>query len=142
MSDNTVTVIGNLTADPTITYSAGGTAVATIKVAVNRRYQSGGEWKEQVSYFKVTAFGQHAENITGSFLKGDRVVVVGRLQSETYETKDGRTVTEVGIVADDVAASTRWATVDMARTARTNTIDKPTQRPTRPSKPADDEEAF
>ena len=57
MADNNITLVGNLTRDPELRYTNGGQAVASFGVACNRRYQQNGEWKEQVSFFNVVAWG-------------------------------------------------------------------------------------
>ncbi len=58
MADNTITLVGNLTREPELKFTQTGRAVASFGIAVGRRYQVNGEWKEQTSYFNVTAWGQ------------------------------------------------------------------------------------
>lgn len=53
MPDNTITLSGNVTRDPELRYTTGGKAVASFGLAVNRRYQVGGEWQEQTSFFDI-----------------------------------------------------------------------------------------
>jgi single-strand DNA-binding protein len=55
-SENSVTLVGNLTKDPELRYTATGRGVASFGIAVNRRYQVNGEWQEQVSFFNVVAW--------------------------------------------------------------------------------------
>lgn len=57
MSDNTITLSGNVTRDPELRFTTGGKAVASFGLAVNRRYQTGGEWQESTSFFDVVAWG-------------------------------------------------------------------------------------
>ena len=118
MSDNSITVEGNLSRDPELRFTAAGRAVASFGIAVNRRYQVNGEWTEQVSFFNVVAWGELGENAAGSLYKGSRVIVTGRLESREFEGKDGVKKTAVEIVADDLGASLRWATVQVERVAR------------------------
>ena len=86
MADSTVTIVGNLTRDPELRFTAGGKGVASFGVAVNRRYQVNGEWQEKVSFFNVTAWDQLGENAAASLTKGARIIVTGRLEQREYET--------------------------------------------------------
>ena len=70
MADNTITLVGNLTRDPELRFTANGRAVASFGIAVGRRYQVNGEWQEQTSYFNVTAWGDLGENAAASLSKG------------------------------------------------------------------------
>ena len=56
-SENSVTLVGNVTKDPELRYTTGGRGVASFGLAVNRRYQVNGEWQEQVSFFNIVAWG-------------------------------------------------------------------------------------
>ena len=100
---NKVFLMGNLTRDPELRYTAQGTAVANFSIAVNRSYKgSDGDFKKEVNYFKIIVWGRTGENCSNYLSKGKPVLVEGRLNNNSYETKDGqkRTVTE--IVADNV----------------------------------------
>jgi len=88
-SENSVTLVGNLTKDPELRYTATGRGVASFGLAVNRRYQQNGEWQEQVSFFNVVAWGDLGENAAASLNKGNRIVVTGRLEQRSYDTKEG-----------------------------------------------------
>ncbi|WP_394937240.1 single-stranded DNA-binding protein [uncultured Ilumatobacter sp.] len=116
--DNTVTLTGNLTKDPELRYTTGGRGVASFGLAVNRRYQVNGEWQEQVSFFNVVAWADLGENAAASLHKGNRIVVTGRLEQRSYETREGekRNVTEV--IADDLGPSLRWAQAQVERISR------------------------
>lgn len=117
-SENNVTLVGNLTRDPELRYTTGGRGIASFGLAVNRRYQVNGEWQEQVSFFNVVAWGDLGENAAASLTKGNRIVVTGRLEQRSYESKEGekRNVTEV--VADDLGPSLRWAQAQIERISR------------------------
>jgi single-strand DNA-binding protein len=117
-SENSVTLVGNLTRDPELRYTTGGRGVASFGLAVNRRYQVNGEWQEQVSFFNVVAWGDLGENAAASLTKGARTIVTGRLEQRSYETKDGekRSVTEV--IADELGPSLRWAQAQVERISR------------------------
>jgi single-strand DNA-binding protein len=116
----TTTVVGNLTRDPEIRYTRDGQATTTLGVAVNRRWQNRAtnEWEEATSFFDVVTWRDLAENIALSLTKGMRVVVSGRLEQRSWETEDGDGRFKVEIVADEVGASLRFATVDVQRIER------------------------
>lgn len=117
-TDNTVTLIGNLTKDPELRFTVSGRGVASFGLAVNRRWQQNGEWQEAVSFFNVVAWAELGENAAASLLKGSRCMVTGRLEQRSYDTKDGekRNITEV--IADDLGPSLRWAQAQVERIQR------------------------
>ena len=92
----TVTITGGLTRDPELRFTQAGKAVATLGVAVSRRYQVNNEWQEETSFFNVVAWGQLGENVASSLGKGDQIVVTGRLQQRSWD-KDGekKYITEI-----------------------------------------------
>jgi single-strand DNA-binding protein len=120
--DNTVTITGNATREPELRYTPSGQAVASFGVAVNRRWQNRQtqEWEEAVSFFDVTAWSQLAENVSESVAKGTRVTITGRLDQRSWETPEGDKRSKIEIVADDIAVSLRWATVDVTRNERSD----------------------
>lgn len=116
--DSTVTIVGNLTRDPELRFTAGGKGVASFGVAVSRRFQQNGEWTEKTSFFNVTAWDTLGENIAASLTKGSRVLVTGRLEQREYETKEGEKRNVVEVVADEVGPSLRWARCEVERVER------------------------
>ena len=117
---NSITISGNITRDPEMRYTPSGVSKVTFGVAVNRswRNQQTQEWDEQTSFFNVVAWRQLAENVGASLTKGARVVVTGRLEQRSWETDQGEKRSIVEIVADDVAASFRFATAEIHRVER------------------------
>jgi single-strand DNA-binding protein len=118
MADNTVTIVGNLTRDPELRFTAGGRAVASFGMAVSRRYQVNNEWQEQTSFFNVVAWGQLGENAASSLNKGARIIVNGRLEQRSYETQEGEKRNVVEVIADELGPSLRWATAQVDRNDR------------------------
>jgi single-strand DNA-binding protein len=119
-SDNQITIVGNLTDDPELRYTPNGAAVATIRVAVNRRIPDGaGGWKDaETSFFRVNAWRTLAENAAESLTRGTRVVVTGRLRSRSWENQEGETRSAVEIEADELGPSLRWATAKVEKQSR------------------------
>ena len=96
---NSVVLIGRLTRDPELRYTAGTQmAVATFTVAIDRPVRAGGE--RQTDFPRVTVFGKQAENCEKFLAKGR--LVQGRLQTGSYTNKDGVTVYTTDVVADRV----------------------------------------
>ena len=118
MADSTVTIVGNITRDPELRFTAGGKGVASFGVAVSRRFQQNGEWQEKTSFFNVTAWDTLGENCAASLTKGTRVIVTGRLEQREYETKEGEKRSVVEIVADEIGPSMRWARAEVERISR------------------------
>ena len=116
---NNVTVVGNLTADPELRFTASGVAMVNISVADSRRYQDrNGEWQEDTSFFRGTCWRDLAENVAESLTKGARVVISGRLKQRTWETKEGEKRNVVELDIQDIGPSLRWATASVTRTPR------------------------
>jgi single-strand DNA-binding protein len=114
---NYVTFIGNLTDDPELRYTQGGTPVATIRLASNRRWNDrDGQQQEETTYLNVTCWRDMAENVAESLHKGDRAIAIGRLKVRSYENREGQTVWTTEIEADEIAPSLRWARTSISRT--------------------------
>ena len=117
---NNVTVIGNLTADPELRFTASGVAMVNISVADSRRYQDrNGDWQEDTSFFRGTCWRDMAENVAESLTKGARIVISGRLKQRTWETAEGEKRNVVELDIQDIGPSLRWATATVTKTPRT-----------------------
>ena len=105
MSLNKAMIIGNLGRDPEMRYTQGGQAVTQFTVAVNRNYKdASGEWKEETEWFRVVAWGPLAERTAENLRKGRKVYVEGRLQTRSWEDKDGQKRYTTELVASEVKA--------------------------------------
>lgn len=93
---NTVQLIGRVARDIELRYSQSGTAIARFAVAVDRPTKEGAE--KQSDFPSVVAFGKQAETIEKFFPKGARIGLTGRLQTGSYQDKDGRTVYTTDVV--------------------------------------------
>lgn len=98
----TVTVVGNLGADPEVRFGGDGKAVARLRVAVNERRKVDGQWQDATQWFAVAVFGKQAEHCGQYLAKGRQVLVQGRLSAREYQAKDGTTKTAVEVAADKV----------------------------------------
>lgn len=99
---NSVTLGGNLTRDPELRYTQGGTAVLSMSVAVNESRKDGnGEWTDYPNYIDMTLFGKRAESVSDYLSKGTYVAVTGRLHQSRWE-KDGQKRSKVEVVVDNL----------------------------------------
>lgn len=124
MIDNNVTVVGNIVSDPELRFTAGGTALARLAIAHNRRWRdrSSGEQREETSFLNIQVWGELAEHVCESLRRGDLAVVVGRLEQRSWETPQGEKRSTVGIVASEVSPSLRWATCQVQKAQREQQI--------------------
>lgn len=129
MTDTTVTIVGNTTRDAEIKFTTSGQSVGEFGVAVNKRVKgANGEWEDGTpEFYDVTVWGTTAENFAESCPRGTRVLVVGRLQFDTWE-KDGEKRSKVKIVADHVGPELRWSTAAVTKVAKGDGA-KPASRP-------------
>lgn len=103
VSFNRVILAGNLTRDPDIRHIPSGAQVTEFSIAVNRTYKTaGGEKKEEVCYVKIITWNKLAENCGKYLAKGRPILIEGRLQSRTWETKEGEKRSTMEVIADRV----------------------------------------
>jgi single-strand DNA-binding protein len=88
---NVVVITGNLTRDPDLRSTGGGTSVCEMRVAVNSRRKNGqtGQWEDKPNYFDVVVFGAQADNCATYLQRGRPVAVEGRLDWREWEAKEG-----------------------------------------------------
>ncbi len=88
---NVVVITGNLTRDPELRSTGGGTSVCELRVAVNSRRKNGqtGQWEDKPNFFDVVVFGAQADNCATYLQRGRPVAVEGRLDWREWEAKDG-----------------------------------------------------
>jgi single-strand DNA-binding protein len=98
---NHVILIGRLTRDAELKYTAGGTAVCKFAVAVNRRRKNGDQWEDEANFFDVVLWGKQGEALEKYLLKGKQVGIDGELRQERWE-KDGQNRSRVEIAANTI----------------------------------------
>ena len=100
---NRVVLVGNLTRDPELRHTPGGTPVCSLRIAVNsRRKDESGNWTDKPNYFSVSVFGNQAESCAQYLSKGRPVAVDGRLDWREWEDQNGNKRQAVEIWADTV----------------------------------------
>jgi single-strand DNA-binding protein len=153
--ETTITVIGNLTADPELRFTPSGAAVASFTVASTPRTfdRNTGEWKDgEALFLRCSVWRQAAENVAESLTRGSRVLVSGRLRQRSFETRDGEKRTVVELEVDEVGPSLRYATAKINKVNRGSgggggygasaPADDPWGSAAPASPPADDEPPF
>ena len=117
MSINRVNISGNLTRDPELRSTAGGTQILSFGVAVNdrRRNQQTGEWEDVPNFVDCVVFGQRAEALSRFLSKGSKVAIEGKLRFSSWETKEGQKRSKLEVVVDEIEFLSR------AQTATTTT---------------------
>jgi single-strand DNA-binding protein len=121
--DTIMTVIGNLTADPELRFTASGAAVANFTVASTPRTfdRNSGEWKDgEALFLRCNIWRQPAENVAESLTRGARVIVSGRLKQRSFETKEGEKRTVIELEVDEIGPSLRYATAKINRAQRSD----------------------
>jgi single-strand DNA-binding protein len=148
--DNKITIVGNPTRVPEMSFTAGGVARATFTVAASRRFKkSDGSDGENTVFWNVIVWREAAENLIASNITTrTRLVVTGEVVQRSWQTDDGQKRSTIEISADEVAVSTRWAPVaqDTSGGQRRSSAPAQQQAPA-PQEPAgagytDDEEPF
>lgn len=138
MTGAEVTVSGNITADPELRYTQNGIPVAQFNVAhtPRRLNRQTNEWEDagDTLFLRVNVWRDQGENIAASLHKGDAVVVIGRLVSREWETREGEKRTSVECEADIVSIDLRRARVERVQRIRrddtpASTTDEPWATP-------------
>lgn len=137
MSASPVTLVGNLTSDPNLSFLTNGTAKLTFSIAVNHYWtDQSGEKQQKASYFNVIAWRNLAEEGGNVLGKGVKVVVTGRLEQRSYDDKEGNKKSVVEVVADNIglAVSGVESYVRKERSAEGGFAGKTAARPAAPKR--------
>lgn len=119
--DTTITIVGNITSDPSLTFTQSGAAVANFTVASTPRSfdKQSGEWKDgEALFLRCNVWRQVAENVAESLVRGSRVIVTGRLRQRSFDTKEGEKRTVVELEVDEIGPSLRYATAQVKKAER------------------------
>lgn len=105
---NKAIIIGNLTRDPELKALPSGSKVTTFSVATNRTYKDkNGAKQESVEYHNIVVFGKVAELVAQYLKKGSQALIEGRIQTRSWDDKDGQKKYRTEIVADTVQFGSR-----------------------------------
>jgi single-strand DNA-binding protein len=138
---NQVNLAGKLTRDPSIKFLADQKAVAEFGLAINRRWKSNGEAREETTFVDIEVWGTTAENAAKYLKKASGVYVSGRLKLDTWEDKNGGGKrSKLRVVADVIQFTDSKPAGAPAATAPAPAAPAPTTPP--PAAPADEEPPF
>lgn len=98
---NSVALIGRLTRDAELKYTAGGQAVCKFSIAVNRRRKNGDQWEDEANYFDIVLWGRQGESLNQYLVKGKQIGVDGELRQDRWQ-QDGQNRSRVEIVANNI----------------------------------------
>ena len=108
-------------------------------MAENRNHKdASGEWQQTTSYYSIVTWRKLAEHAVSSLHKGDRVVAVGRMRQDEWTTDTGETRRRYLIDADELAASIRFATLDVQKSQRLESAEPKEYAPDDPERPFDE----
>ena len=104
MSINRVNITGNLTRDPELRATAGGTQMLAFGVAVNdrRKNPQTGAWEDVPNFVDCIVFGQRAEAVSRFISKGSKVAIEGKLRYSAWETKEGQRRSKLEVIVDEI----------------------------------------
>lgn len=118
MADTTMTIVGNLTADPELKFTPNGFAVVELTIAATPRTfdRNTNEWKDgETLFLRASAWRDFAQNIATSLTKGTRVVATGKLRQRNFETKEGERRSVIELDLDEIGPSLKYAKAQVTR---------------------------
>lgn len=104
---NKVMLMGNITNDPELRFTTGGTGVLSFGIATNRNYKSGEEWKDEVTYHNIVVW-RNAESLAKRVKKGTKIFIEGRIGTRSWDGSDGEKKYKTEITADSVSLIARY----------------------------------
>lgn len=134
-TDTTLTIVGNLTADPELAYTPTGTGYARFSIAATpRRYDKAtDQWVDgETLFLRCVAWRDLAEHVAESLHKGTRVLASGLLRQSNWETGEGEKRTSIDLHVEEIGPSLRFATAKVAKAARDSGRDEGRPAPADP----------
>lgn len=116
--ETTLTIIGNLTADPEVRTISSGASVANFTIASTPRTynRETSQWEDsQALFMRCAAWRELADHVASSLTKGMRVIAQGRISQRSYQAQDGSNRTVVEMTIDEIGPSLRYATAQVTR---------------------------
>jgi len=137
---NHVVLVGRLTRDAELRYTASGTALCNFSIAVNRRVKKGEQWLDEASFFDLTLWDKQAENLNKYLVKGTQIAVQGELRQDRWE-KDGQKFSKIQVFVENLQllGSARGTSEGRASEQGSSMPSRPAEpRNPAPQKPADE----
>lgn len=122
--ETTITIVGNLTADPELRTTSNGHSVVSFTIAAvpRTRNQQTGQWEDAPGglFMRCSAWNTLADHCAQTLAKGMRVIAQGRLSQRSYQAKDGTNRTVVELTVDEIGPSLKYATAQVTRQSTGN----------------------
>ena len=99
---NNLQVLGRIATEVKLEVSQSGVKYMRLNIVYNKNIKVGDEWQQKSHFFPCSAFGYVAEKIANHFKKGDRILINGALEQNTYTDKDGNVQSKLAIMIDEV----------------------------------------
>lgn len=128
--DTIITVVGNLTDDPSLRYTPNGFAVANFTIASTPRTldRQSNEWKDgEPLFLRASVWREHAEQVAASLRKGMRVIAQGKLKQRSYEKEPGEKRVSFELEVDEIGPALRYATAQVTRATGRGQAQQPQQ---------------
>jgi single-strand DNA-binding protein len=109
---NTVLLTGNLTEDPELRVTGGGTSICELRIASNSSFKKDDKWESKAHFFQINVWAAQGENCAKYLKKGSKIGVNGRLEYQQWENKEGKTNSRVIIVANQVEFLANYKTTE------------------------------
>jgi single-strand DNA-binding protein len=126
--ETTITIVGNLTADPELRFTPSGAAVVGFTIASTPRAfdKNTNEWKDgEALFLRCSLWRQAAENLAESLTKGQRVIATGRLKQRSYDDNEGVKRTVVELDVEEIGPSLKYATAKVTKATRSDGAQHP-----------------
>lgn len=111
---NIVVLNGNLTKDPELRETQGGTPICELRLASNSSYKKDGKWESKAHFFQVNVWGAQGENCAKFLKKGSKISINGRLEYQQWKNKEDEVNSRVLVVANQVEFLANYKTPDEA----------------------------
>lgn len=121
MPETTLTIVGNLVADPELRFTPSGAGVANFTIASTPRIydKASSEWKDgEALFLRCSLWREPAENVAESLTRGQRVIATGRLKQRSYETREGEKRQTMELEVEEIGPSLRYATAKVNKTQK------------------------
>lgn len=104
---NSVEIMGNVVKDPDLRYTPNGAGVLSFSVATNRSYKKGEEWVKEGTFHNIVVWN-NADTLSQKIKKGTKLHIMGRLQTRSWDDKDGKKNYKTEIIAEKVRLISRF----------------------------------
>lgn len=129
MPETTLTIVGNLVADPELRFTPSGAAVANFTVASTPRQfdKTKQEWVDgEALFLRCQIWREAAENVAETLTRGQRVIATGKLKQRSYETREGEKRTSMELEIEEIGPSLRYATAKVNKTQKSGSYSNTT----------------